>query len=121
MSYHHDWLMSQIEAITATLIYLLTGERTPAAVVDQFEHTRSDTNRLHLKLQLLVSQGLICQAENALFAAMDDHDPEVPEAAARFYAEINRLSDAQLQDANFSREEILSGLDLVCKTYGLQM
>ena len=32
MSYHYDWLMRQIEAITAMLQYLATGEKKHAAL-----------------------------------------------------------------------------------------
>jgi len=119
MSYHQDWLMRQIEAISAMLAYMLTGKKTDRSIVEEHAETHSDTNRLYRKLHILVKQGQICEAENALFAAMEESDPEVPEAAVLFYDDLNCLSDDTLIAANFSREEILDGLKAVCTHYGL--
>lgn len=121
MSYHQDWLMRQIEAIAATLALLVSGKKPDRTVVAQQEHTASGTNQLAIRLRALTVQGKICEAEDALFAAMEDADPEVPEAAVLFYREIARLSDTELEQANFSREEILEGLQAVCAHYGLDV
>lgn len=115
MSYHQDWLMRQIEAIAATLTYLLTGRKTPAATVMPEEQTLSDTNSLYRLLRCLTQQGRICEAENLLFDAMDRNDPEAAKAGVRFYADINQLSDTALEAQDFSREEILSGLKELCR------
>ena len=111
--------MRQIEAISAMLAYMLTGKEPQLVTVAQKEQTLSKTNTLYQKLQSLVAQGNICDAENLLFAAMDESDPEVPEAALQFYGDINKLSDAELEEHNFSREEILSGLKEVSQNYGI--
>ena len=119
MSYHQDWLMRQIEAISAMLAYMLTGKKAQQATVEEQQQTLSDTNRLYQKLSGLTAQGKICEAENLLFAAMDESDPEVTEAAVQFYADLNRLSDAELEAHNFSRQEILEGLQEICGQYGI--
>ena len=119
MSYHQDWLMRQIEAISAMLAYMLTGKKRQSDAVEEHRQTLSGTDPLYQKLQALVSQGLICEAENLLFAAMEEADPAVPEAAVQFYTDINQLSDAQLEACDFSREEIMEGLKTVCVHYGL--
>ena len=111
--------MRQIEAISAMLAYMLTGKKTDRSIVEEHAETHSDTDRLYRKLHILVKQGQICEAENALFAAMEESDPEVPEAAVLFYDDLNCLSDDTLIAANFSREEILDGLKAVCTHYGL--
>lgn len=119
MSYHQDWLMRQIEAISAMLAYMLTGKKPQNVTMEEYQQTQSGTNLLYQKLQALVSQGNICEAENLLFAAMDDADPEVPDAAVRFYGDLNRLSDTELETHNFSRDEIMDGLKTICRRYGL--
>lgn len=119
MSYHQDWLMRQIEAISAMLAYMLTGKKPQYVTVAEKQQTLSDTNLLYAKLRALVAQGQICEAENLLFAAMEAADAEVPDAAAQFYADINQLSDEELEERNFSREEIMDGLKYVCRHYHL--
>lgn len=121
MSYHQDWLMRQIEAISATLAYILTGKKPKQVTVEENQKTLSDTNQLYRQLLALVAEGKICEAENLLFAAMEEANPEVPDAAVGFYTDINRLSDEELEARNFSREEIKEGLQAVCRHYGLDV
>jgi hypothetical protein len=119
MSYHQDWLMRQIEAISAMLGYILTGKKASTITVEEDQPNHSGDNELYFQLQALVRQGKICQAEDLLYEAMEDPDSTVLDAAKRFYDDLNRLSDKTLRDANFSREEIHEGLQEVCRTFGI--
>ncbi|MBQ8580278.1 MAG: hypothetical protein IJ448_06260 [Oscillospiraceae bacterium] len=119
MSYHQDWLMRQIESITAMLRWLMAGEKTHLLTFVEEEDTNSGTNELYLQLQLLVRQGKICQAEDLLFEAMEEPNRQTYEAAVQFYEDLNDFSDSALQQANFSREEIYEGLQEVCRVFGL--
>lgn len=119
MAYHQDWLMRQIEAISAMLGYILTGKAASTVTVDEEQLTHSGDNDLYLQLQALVRQGQICKAEDLLYEAMDTPDNAVLDAATRFYDDLNRLSDETLRDANFSREEIYEGLQEVCRVFGI--
>ena len=121
MSYHHDWLMRQIETIAAMLAYMLTGKKPKMVSTEEDQRNSTDSVLLYEKLKELVTQGKFCEGENLLFAAMEEGDPEVPSAAVRFYMDLNQLSDAQLEEGNFSREEILDGLKAVCSHYGLDL
>lgn len=121
MAYHQDWLMRQIEAISVTLAYLLTGKKKHSVTVETEAHTAPGTNTLSLKLQALAAQGRICAAEDMLFDAMDESNPEAAEAAVLFYSHINRLSDAELLKCNFGREEIMEGLTYISQHYHLNI
>lgn len=121
MSYHYDWLMRQIEAISAMLAYFLTGKKPRTEMPEDAVQDMAASNPLYRALRSLLVQRKICEAENMLFCAMEDGNPGAAEAAAQFYADCNRLSDRELEDANFSREEILSGLQEVCKIYQLDI
>ncbi len=119
MSYHQDWLIRQIEAITATLKFVLSGKKTHMVTVDiEAPHSTGD-DPLYLQLQALVRQGQICRAEDLLFEAMESPDSMVLDAAQRFYDDLNRLSDDTLKAHNFSRDEILEGLQTVCQQFGI--
>lgn len=119
MSYHQDWLMRQIEAVSAMLGYILTGKKSSVFTVEEVQPTHSGDNELYLQLQALVRKGQICQAEDLLYEAMETPDSTVLDAAKRFYDDLNRLSDETLRDANFSREEIHEGLQEVCRVFGI--
>ena len=119
MSYHQDWLMRQIESITTTLRFLMTGEKTHLLTIDPEEDTTSGTNALSLQLQILVRQGKICQAEDLLFEAMETPDRQTLDAAIQFYEVLNNFSDSSLIAANFSREEVYEGLQQVCRVFGV--
>ena len=121
MSYHQDWLMQQIEAITATLKYVLFGKKEHIVTMDIEAPSTTGDDALYLQLQTLVRQGEICQAEDLLFEAMEDPDSQVLDAARRFYDDLNRLSDETLKECNFSRQEILEGLQTVCEQFGIPM
>ena len=121
MAYHQDWIMRQIEAISATLAYILTGKKAHAATIDEEQQRQTRGNALAEKLLALASAGEICQGENLLYEAMELDDPEVAEAALLFYGAINQLSDGELLERNFSRDEIKEGLEAVCTKYGLHI
>ena len=117
--YHQDWLMRQIEMMAATLGYVLFGVKTHIARVEQLPDTVSGTEGLAARLLAMVGAGEFCGAEDTLFAALEEGDPDAPAAAVEFYAALNRLSDAELEAGNFPRDEIESGLRSVCRMLGL--
>lgn len=121
MSYHQDWLIRQIEAISAMLGFVLTGKKASTITIEEVQLTHSGDNELYLQLQALIRQGQICKAEDLLFEAMESPDSAVLDAATRFYDDLNRLSDETLRSANFSREEIYEGLQEVCHVFGIPM
>ncbi len=118
MACHQDWLMRQIEAISAMLAFLLTGKTEQKEDSSTVIFDAGAENVLYGKLKTLVQQQRICEAEDLLFDAMDAWNSEAAEAGVRFYAGINKLSDSQLEQANFSREEIQEGLEHLCEHYG---
>ncbi len=121
MSYHQDWLMRQIEAISAMLAYMLTGKKARKEPSEAVIFDTGAGNLLSERLRVLVGEQKICEGEDLLFAAMEEDDPEAAEAAVQFYSDINKLSDSELAAANFSREEIKEGLEAVCRYYGLNI
>lgn len=76
-------------------------------------------------LRRMTSTGKINEAENLLFDRLildpNSHNFSV---AGIFYRELSRLTDAELNQANFSRQEIMEGLQAVerladtCKAKG---
>ncbi len=110
MYYKQDWLMRQIETAIAALIQMIT---------EKGEHTPYISSKLFNNVMTLLEQGEICEAENILFQAIDTDEETAIETAVIFYSELNKLDDNYLESKNFSRNEIKSGLQEVCRKYGL--
>lgn len=120
MMYQQDWLMRQIEAISAVIAYLLTGKKAKSSSLEEAITEAAQSDPFYRHLSELVRRGQICEAENELFAATQDGTVDVLNTAMMFYADINNLSDKELEDHNFSRKEILDGIKDICATYNVQ-
>ena len=73
-----------------------------------------ETDLLFLKLNLLLDSGRLNEAENLLFDAVEEDVPGILSLAVDIYARLNLLTDAQLEAADYSRDEIREGLlDLI--------
>ncbi len=122
--YHRDWIMRQIEIVTRFVFSLLLGkgaELTSDIRLQTLPVTDADATSLSFRLASLVKQGQLCAAEDLLYAAVEERDPEALTVGLRFYNELNALSDAELERCNFSREEILSGVKELCTEYGYDL
>jgi len=119
MAYHQDWLMRQIEAISVMLAYLLSQKAPAIVTLEEKEETAGGVDPLLLRLQALVAGKQVCQAENLLYEALERPNRAVLDAANWFYTHLNTWSDAELSACDFSREEIMSGLQEVCRCFGI--
>ena len=115
MAYHYDYILRQIEIISSTLAYMLFGKKLQVEQIDPRQNMDSD---LYLLLSGLVRQGMVCQAEDLLYEALEDPTPGVLQAAWCFYSDLNEFSDEYLQTVRFSRQEILEGLQNVSDICG---
>ena len=71
------------------------------------------------KLRDLVDAGEINEAENQLYENLDENDTEHLEMALTFYMYLNQLDDDTLFMANYSREEIVEGINSVSASFGI--
>ena len=83
------------------------------------EDKYSDTDRIYRKLRDLVDAGEINEAENQLYENLDENDTEHLEMALTFYMYLNQLDDDTLFMANYSREEIVEGINSVSASLAL--
>ena len=67
----------------------------------------------------LVDAGEINEAENQLYENLDENDTEHLEMALTFYMYLNQLDDDTLFMANYSREEIVEGINSVSASFGI--
>ena len=122
--YHREWLMRQIETITRYVFSILLGkeeELSSEIKIDAQQQTGGAAHTLSFRLGRLVQEGRLCEAEDLLYCAVEDRDPEALPAGLRFYNGLNLLSDEALQRCNFPRDEILSGIKELCSAYGYDL
>lgn len=119
MDYQQDWIIRQIEGIVRFIIRIITGKDPEPAIIDDLEQTTLNTNTLYSRLHELILLDKICDAENLLYEAMENGDGNALNAGILFYSKINELSDDELENNNFTREEIVTGLKKVCCRFSI--
>lgn len=88
-----------------------------AAVTDGLDlKDLNHANMLKLLLKRLSFERKYNQAEDAIFEELDKHNShEVYEAAVDYYNSLLNKTDKELEEGNFSREEVYQGLEDIKK------
>ena len=119
MQYRQDWIMRQIEMLTAFFARAIFGkERAFYVVRDEAHLSRGDL--MHRRLLALLARGALCEAEDLLFEELDGQEGAGLAVAIDFYHRLNALDDAALGRGNFSRAEIADGLRDALGRHGLE-
>ena len=120
MFIQQDWLMRQIEMMVSTVLRL-AGLELPQEPAQPQELHQSGSDWLERELARLLDQGQLGKAEDLLFEHLEPGNREALAAALRFYRQANALTDAELEAQDFTREELLEGLEQAVKQYGLSL
>ena len=116
--YQQDWILRQIESIIHLIAKLLFKEDVITYEIMN-ETDPTDTDELYLELVHLLSHLNINEAENRLFERIETGDLTYLRIAVDFYSRVNMLSDAQLEEHDFSREEIKAGLEDLARMFNI--
>ncbi|MFA5522842.1 MAG: DUF6483 family protein [Tissierellales bacterium] len=120
MFYQKDWVMKQIQSMIQLIArYFFKKDTIEYEIVDETNITQTDL--LHKELVGLLNSLRINEAENLLFERIIPKDLNYLAVALDFYRRLSELSDEQLDDANFSRDEIKRGLGEISKMFGLML
>ncbi|WP_352419077.1 DUF6483 family protein [Proteiniborus sp.] len=120
MFYQKDWVMKQIQSMIQLIArYFFKKDIIKYEIIDETNITQTDL--LHKELVGLLNSLRINEAENLLFERIVADDLNHLAVALDFYRRISELSDEELEEANFSREEIKNGLEEISKMYGLTL
>ncbi|MBR5825659.1 MAG: hypothetical protein IKY78_01090 [Clostridia bacterium] len=118
MFYEQDWLMKQIQMLVRFIAKTVFKKDT-----DEFseiiERSASGADILYRELLILLESGEICKAENHLYDSIDVKNKYHLAVAMDFYARLNLLSEQELEDADFSREEIKDGIKNITALFGM--
>ena len=121
--YEKDYIMRLIHGIAQVLARLLLGKQ-----MEQEGEIASALSREAAKkdetLKKMIDAGNINEAEELLFDLLETEPWEDKQKAAlalSFYDHVNAKEDAFLEKANFSREEIIEGLEDAMKTVHMEI
>ena len=118
--YEKDYIMRLIHGIAQMLAYLWFGRKETELPTVMGQGCREDSDYL----KRLVDAGQINAAENKLFDLLEAVVWDERQKAAlviSFYDYVNGKSDEFLSAADFSRDEIVSGLEDAMKKLGMEI
>lgn len=116
----NDWLLKQINVVSAFLQKLFTDMETNRKL-NENEQYQKDSFEFERLLENLIEEDRINDAENILFEKLETNNLMYATIATRFYDKLKGLSDEKLQKSNYSRDEILQGLNDMCDMFGLEI
>lgn len=113
MFFHEDWFMRQIEMLISAIIQMLSKD-------GESQESEQDLEVRRQTEQLLAKKD-ICAAENYLFEKAEQlsGNPVFLKTALDFYSQVNKMSDDELEQHNFSRDEIYDGVREICRMSGI--
>lgn len=109
---YHDYFMRQIEdmgRILGKVLFLKFEEPVP-----DFDEQGNllESGLLYRRLCAMLEKRDVNGAENLLFDSLEEHPEEgFLRVAVQFYMDLQKWTDAELLAANFSRQEILDGMN----------
>ena len=112
-----DFILRQIRemvhAVMKMLFQVSASELTPEVIEDSTARTTLEN------LIVLTDEGKIDEAENQLYEMTCDGDRQNLEIGLLFYYNLNGKDDDFLEVHNFSREEIMTGIQDLADRYQL--
>lgn len=116
----NDWLLKQINVVSEFLQKLFTDMET-SRKLNENEQYQKNSFEFERLLENLIEEDRINDAENILFEKLETNNLMYATIATRFYDKLKGLSDEKLQKSNYSRDEILQGLNDMCDMFGLEI
>ena len=102
-----------VRAVMKMLFQVSAVELTPDVIED------TDARQILTNLTDLADNGKIVEAENQLYEMTCDGDRQNLEIGLLFYYHLNGKDDEFLEASNFSREEIMMGIQDLAERYNL--
>ena len=112
-----DYIMRMIREVSRVLFPIIFGKRyaqVELEIRNKYETAGTPQNAL----KDLVDQGQIDKAENMLLEDIDYSRKEDIASAVVFYQYLGEKPDSLLEQHNFSRQEVLDGLNNIAECAG---
>lgn len=115
--FEQDYVMRLIKEMVRAILKLLFNINAESPTVELLEN-KEEKETLENLLDM-VDAGKINEAENRLYDLINDVDMGSLEIALLFYSHLNDKTDEFLEENDFCREEIKSGMENVVDVFGL--
>ena len=112
-----DYIMRMIKEMIRVLMSVALGKKYTSVEMEQISKYEVSGMKLN-QLFDLIDQGEIDKAENILLGGIDYGNIEQLTAATLFYQYLSEKSDDFLQEHDFSKEEVLDGINMLMKNTG---
>ena len=112
-----DYILRQIREMVRAVMKMLFQVSAVELTPDVIEDT--DARQILTNLTNLADNGKIDEAENQLYEMTCDGDRQNLEIGLLFYYHLNGKDDEFLEASNFSREEIMMGIQDLAERYNL--
>lgn len=121
--FEQDYIMRLIKEMVRAILKLLFQIDTESPTEELLEE--KEERAVFHALAELIDSGAINEAENRLYDLMEydqsvDRESASLKTAVLFYSYLNQKSDDFLQEHDYSREEIQTGLNQIISRYGLE-
>jgi hypothetical protein len=110
-----DYIMRIIKEVARVLFSLMLGKKYVAVEMEKDNGYEVSGKKLEDFL-MMIDQGMINEAENQLLDNIDYSDKENVAAATLFYQYLSEKSESFLTEHDFSKEEVLDGMNRLRKS-----
>jgi len=116
--YEQDWILRQIYLTVQMIAKLVLNKETARyEIINEIKNTDSDI--LYIRLSKLIDIHAFNEAENLLYEYMDQRSEELLHVSIDFYNKLNEFDDKTLEKNDYSRQEIIDGLEKIKKIFGI--
>lgn len=115
--FEQDYIMRLINEMVRAILKMFFNIDTESPSAELLKD--SEEEQTLDELINMVDAGLINEAENKLYDITEDKNKKDLEVAMLFYSYLNNQSDEYLEEHNFSRDEVKTGLQGIIKRYGV--
>lgn len=112
-----DYIMRIIKEVARVLFSLMLGKKYVAVEMEKDNGYEVSGKKLEDFL-MMIDQGMINEAENQLLDNIDYSDKENVAAAALLYQYLSEKSESFLTEHDFSKEEVLDGMNRLVQKAG---
>ena len=120
MAFQDDYVLRTIGNLVTAIGRLALGKDEVDYQLPAQESQDDPVAAKYRRLRAMAEAGEINEAENLLYEQLENGQPEYLKAALGFYDHLNDYTEEFLDKADFSREEIKSGLVSVLRMYGYE-
>ena len=120
MNEENDYILRLIKSTIDFMVAVFSKKNAIGNCIDEVNHKVkvSEDDLLQFMVNKYISDGKINEAEDMIFEAIEANKSEENfKTAVSFYEEINNWSEDRLSKCNFSKKEIIQGLEDVKEIY----